>query len=179
MTKEKLVKALIKLFNEKGITFKVDELAEELKASKKTIYKVCRSKEQIIELIITEVFESIKKQEQEVINDSSIDIVDKIKTCICIFPDFDINFDYIKEIKIKYPTLYKQIEHRLESNWEFTFNLIQEAIDQNKLRTMDFDSLKLILISLTKEILFLDKDLQQKKFRDCVDLIFEGYIITK
>ena len=44
-TKEKILKGTIQVFNKKGLKLTMDDVADELKISKKTIYKEFASKE--------------------------------------------------------------------------------------------------------------------------------------
>ena len=45
--KETILEGTIGIFNEKGLKFTMDDIAESLKISKKTIYKVFQNKEEL------------------------------------------------------------------------------------------------------------------------------------
>ena len=64
-TREKILKGTIQVFNKKGLKLTMDDVAEELKISKKTIYKEFKSKDEIFDSMVDYVFDNIKAREQE------------------------------------------------------------------------------------------------------------------
>ena len=63
MNRDVFVDKAIELFNKKGVKFTLAELAKELKISKKTIYKLYGNKEDVIMLVVEQVFSYIKEKE--------------------------------------------------------------------------------------------------------------------
>ena len=51
-TREKILKGTIQVFNKKGLKLTMDDVAEELKISKKTIYKEFKSKDEIFDSMV-------------------------------------------------------------------------------------------------------------------------------
>lgn len=64
--KETILKGTIQVFNDKGLKFTMDDIAECLKISKKTLYKVFDNKETLFLTMVDYIFDSIKESEQEV-----------------------------------------------------------------------------------------------------------------
>ena len=65
-------------FDKKGIKFTMDDLARALGMSKKTIYTVFEDKRSIMNDTIDRFFEDAFNQEQEILNDESIGVVEKL-----------------------------------------------------------------------------------------------------
>ena len=75
---EKILKGTIQVFNKKGLKLTMDDVADELKISKKTIYKEFNDKDELFFATIDYGFAAVKKKEAEILSDDSLDLVDKI-----------------------------------------------------------------------------------------------------
>lgn len=169
------IKSAIKLFNEKGIKFTLNELATINKMSKKTIYKIYGDKEAVIRLSIIAVFKSIKEEEKEIFQSKSLTTIEKLKAIICVFPSFSVNYNHVDEIKTNYPDAYKEIHQHLESGWDSTKAIVKQAVREGVLEPLDFDLLKLILVGLFNEIVGMDEDVQKETLKASLDMILKGY----
>jgi len=178
---EDIVKATIAEFADKGIRFTMDDVARHMRISKRTLYSHIRSKEKLIEDIIELTFGSIKEQEQMILNDSGLDVVEKLKKVLCIMPNCIESIDYrrIHEIKEFYPGLYERIEYHLSTGWDNTLYLIQEGIDQGRLRKVKPVMLRQLFLGIF--IKLLDKDFlaenstsYQEAVEELVDIVLCG-----
>jgi len=177
MSKDLFVDKAIELFNNKGIKFTLDELSAELKISKKTIYKKYGNKERVINLVIERVFLQMREKQIMIAQNEKIDVIEKLKNIICVYPDITLDFSHIDDIFIQYPQIYKIIVREFERSWESIFDLISQAIKTKRLKPIDYNNLKTILVALFKELLNVTQEIQIKKMRECVDIILEGYVI--
>ena len=55
----KIVNATINIFKEKGVKFTMDDLANNLGVSKRTLYENIDSKETLLNLLVDDIFDSI------------------------------------------------------------------------------------------------------------------------
>ena len=92
----KIITATIDIFREKGVKFTMDDIANKLGVSKRTLYENINSKEILLSLLVDEVFDSIKHQGQEIIEDNSIDDLDKLKRLLTVIPTSYNTIDYTK-----------------------------------------------------------------------------------
>ena len=76
--KERILIATIKLFNEKGLKFTMDDIAAELKISKKTIYQIFKDKESMFLHMVDYCFDAIKESEKVIIDSVELSTTDKI-----------------------------------------------------------------------------------------------------
>ena len=106
----KIVNATIDIFREKGVKFTMDDLANRLGVSKRTLYENIDSKETLLNLLVDEVFDSVTEKGKEVINDDSIGDLEKLKRVLTILPTSYDTIDYTKihEVKKFYPKIYEK-----------------------------------------------------------------------
>ena len=63
---EKILKGTIQVFNKKGLKLTMDDVADELKISKKTIYKYFSSKRAIYDIILERTSSYIVEMQKEI-----------------------------------------------------------------------------------------------------------------
>ncbi len=135
----RILEGAYSVYKSKGVKFTMDDLATELKMSKKTIYTVFPDKGTLLYEMVEYAFDNIKKAEDEVVNNPDLDIVDKIKNILGVMPESyeGIDFTQLYVLKGKYPKAYKRMQERLESGWEQTLSLIDEGIKQGVVRDVN------------------------------------------
>ena len=136
--RQTILKVLIQAFFEKVFIFMMDIVASILGMSKKTIYTVFADKNSLITEMVDYCFESIKESERKVLNDPTLDTVGKIRGILGVLPEGykDINFGQLYLLKDKYPKVYRKVEERLESGWEYTIALLARRIRVGSLRNI-------------------------------------------
>lgn len=156
--REEILKGTLQAFNQKGLKFTMDDIAELLKMSKKTIYTVFNDKEELFLAMVDYMFDSIKESEQEVIENEEWDTVEKIRKILGVLPEGykDVDFRKLYLLKEKYPNIYKQVEFRLETGWEPTIELIERGIAEGSIRPIKIPILKTMLESALEQ--FLQRD---------------------
>lgn len=146
MDKERILKATLDVYKEKGIKFRMDDIAKELSISKKTIYVIFKDKKALINEMVDYCFDSIKECEKEVIEDCSLSTIDKIKKILGVMPSTyaDIDLTQLYVLKEKYPLTYKKVEARLESGWEVTMKLLEQGQEEGVIRNVSLPLFKSI-----------------------------------
>ncbi len=137
--KEKILAAAVDAFNEKGLKFTMDDLAKRLSMSKKTLYTVFEDKQELFFAMVDYCFAAIKDAEKKVLEDESLDITQKIQKLIVVLPEQykGINLRQVYLLQEKYPKVYRKVEKRLESDWEPTIALLNQAIAQQRIRPIN------------------------------------------
>ena len=145
--RQSIMESVINQFNQKGMKFTMDDISKELHISKKTIYKEFDDKDELFFATVDYGFTAIKQKEAEILNDDSLDIVEKLSRVIVCLPDSYRNIDFrmAYQLKDKYPTVYQKLSSRIESDWEETEKLLKMAMDEGKLRRMPIPVVKLII----------------------------------
>ncbi len=136
--KEKIIDTVIELFNEKGLKFTMDDVAKRIGISKRTIYTVVEDKEALFIDTVNTVFDSIKRSEKEILEEEQ-EILTKLKRLLIILPERykALNFKQLYALKEKYPNIYSRIEDRLETDWDGTFRLMEQAMEEGKIRRIN------------------------------------------
>lgn len=134
--KVKILEATTNVFNKKGMKFTMDDIAKELSMSKKTIYTIFRDKEEILYEMVDYAFDKIKESEKEVLEDNSIDTVEKLRRILGVLPEsyLEVDFRQLFSLREKYPSIYHKIEERLESGWEGTIALMNQGVEEGVIR---------------------------------------------
>ncbi|MDE6608302.1 MAG: TetR/AcrR family transcriptional regulator [Lachnospiraceae bacterium] len=160
--REAILEGTIQAFNQKGLKFTMDDLAKLLKISKKTIYTVFRDKEELFLAMVDHLFESIKESERQVLEDTGLSTLEKIKAIMGVMPEGykEIDFRQLYLLKDKYPTIYKQVEKRLETGWETTIALLEQGIREGVVRPVRLPILKMMMEAALEQ--FFQRDILLK-----------------
>ena len=161
----KIVNATINIFKEKGVKFTMDDLANNLGVSKRTLYENIDSKETLLNLLVDDIFDSITEKGKEILNDDTID------------------YTKIHEVKKFYPKIYEKIMNRLDLAWEHTNILVKKCIDEGLIKKVNIYLMKSVLIGSIR-IILEDNNLRKEKIdysetmKNIVDIMFDGLTIN-
>lgn len=145
--RERILEAVIVVFNQKGMKFTMDDIAACLEISKKTIYTVFQNKEALLYEMVDYMFDSIKECEQAIMEDASMTVLEKLRAILVVLPAGyqEIDFRQLYLLKEKYPEIYRKLEYRLETGWETTIALLEEGIKTGVIRPVKIPVFKLML----------------------------------
>lgn len=184
--KDRVIDAVIEEFNEKGLKFTMDDIAKRLGISKRTLYVVVQDKEALFLEAVDRVFGAIKESEREIVEDASLDSIDKLRKILIAFPQKYKTIDYrqLYDLKTKYPRIYTKIENRLETEWEPTFAIMEQAMEEGKIKRVSLPVFKAI-ISGTIEYCISRRELidnnisYEEALQQMLDILFEGICIKE
>lgn len=138
--KTKIMKQYFHLGMEQGFSkVLLDQVAAQLSISKKTIYKVFSSKEEIISACIDDVFSTIDAEVLPIMTDPSITIIDKI-TRLPVIVAKHLSFftsQQVVDIQRAFPHLWSQILQQREQKIERYEALFRTAQEQGYIIDMD------------------------------------------
>ncbi len=179
--KERILKGTIQAFNEKGLKFTMDDLARILGMSKKTIYVEFTDKNSLFLAMVDYPSDGIKQSEEEIINNTDIDIVDKITTMLGVLPESykDIDLRQLYMLKDKYPVIYKRVEERFENGWQQTIELLKEAMEEGKVRKVNVDIFKMMMEAaleqfFQRDILIYNSLSYEEGLKEVVGILMNG-----
>lgn len=158
-TRQTILEGTIRAFNRKGLKFTMDDVAKELSMSKKTIYTVFRDKESLFFAMVDYLFASIKESEQRVLNDESLDTLEKIRKVLGVIPEGyrEIDFRQLYLLREKYPAIYQRVEERLETGWENTIALLEQGMREGVVRKVDIPIVKMMMEAAIEQ--FFQRDI--------------------
>jgi AcrR family transcriptional regulator len=179
--KEKIIDAVIDEFNDKGIKFTMDDIAKRLGISKRTIYTIVQDKDTLFLEAVDKVFAAIKEYEHEIIEDTQLDLVDKLKKLLIVLPQRykTIDFSQLYDLKNKFPRIYSKIENRLETDWEPTFRIMEQAMEEGRIRKISLPVFQAIISGtieyyLSRSILIDNEIVYEDALQQMLDIIFDG-----
>ena len=141
--KKEIINEATLLFNIKGIAFNMDEIATNLKISKKTIYKYFNSKNELIVELVEEYFNNLNKAEDEIFNSTNLNTFEKIERIFCINNShLPLNLSYIEDLKDICPNLYNKASIKLKDNWDKTFSLLNKGMEEGSIKRVNIEVIK-------------------------------------
>ncbi len=181
--REKILEGSLNVFSVKGLRFTMDDIAKEMKMSKKTIYTVFRDKNDLLCAMVDYAFDRIKEAEDEIFYNDNLSILDKLRGILGVLPDSYKNFDYqaLYQFKDKYPAAYEKLAMRLDSGWDKTFELLRLGQQEGIVRNIDLELFKISYEATITRLIMTDA-LEKKSldyptaFRMVVDFMIHGLI---
>lgn len=157
--REEILEGTLQAFNQKGLKFTMDDVAKILQMSKKTIYTVFRDKKELFLAMVDYLFDCIKESERQVLENRALTTLGKIKAVLGVMPEGykEVDFRQLYLLKDKYPSIYRQVERRLETGWEATIALIERGIAEGVVRPIQIPILKLMLEAALEQ--FFQRDI--------------------
>ena len=184
--KERIIETTMRIFNEKGLKFTMDDIAMELSMSKKTIYKVFRDKESLFSQMVDYCFDKIKESESQILSDEQMPTVEKIRNILGVLPDSykDIDFRKLYLLKDKYPKIYKRVEERLETGWENTIALIKQGMEEGVIRPVNVFVIKTMLEAtieqfIKRDVLITNQIAYSEALQETVHIIVDGIVVKQ
>lgn len=178
---EKIVNAAIDTFAECGLKFTMDDIAKRIRISKKTIYGVYKTKEDMLFAVVDYCFADIKANERKLSEDESLDIVEKIKQVMIVLPDRykGIGLSNLAGLKDKFPKVYQRIEHYLATDWDGTIALLKQGMKEGKIRKVQIPILKAAFESTIESFMISDVLVENKisyeaAMQELIDMLVEG-----
>lgn len=152
--REKIIGAAEELFRTEGLQFTMQEVAAALHISKKTIYTVYSSKEELLLDMIDGLFADIHRKKAELAA-SDAPVEERIKAVIVALPEQyrAIDFRMSDELDEKYPAAARRVREHLENNWEPTIALLEEGIAAGRIRPVPVAVLRQMIVASIRSFL--------------------------
>ena len=175
--KEEIMNAVLEEFQDKGLKFTMDDIA----MSKKTLYEIFRDKDTLFDEMVAHTFSKIKEEERKVLDNPELSIVEKIRKIMIVLPGRyeNLNVKQIALLEQKYPKVYRQIQKRLESDWEPTIALLREGMEAGQIRRISIPVLKAMLEGtigqfFSTDVLSGETVSYAQALEDMMDIIMHG-----
>ncbi len=184
--KERILEATIRVFNRKGLKLTMDDLAEELSMSKKTIYTVFTDKQALFAEMVDYCFDKIKESERMVMEDESLPTVEKLRKVLGVMPEGyqEIDLRQIYPLKNKFPDIYRKVEERLENGWEQVIELLRRGMAEGSIRELSIPLFKMIFEAAVeqffqRDILVVNELSYTQALNEVVCILVDGIALTE
>lgn len=184
--REKILEATIKVFNQKGLKFTMDDIAAELGMSKKTIYVTFKDKESMFLGTVDYCFDKIKDQKQMVLEDDTLSTSEKLRKVLGVMPEGykEIDFGKLYVLKDKYPKIYRQVEARLETGWEGVMLLVEQGMKEGVVRPINTCIVKTMMEAtleqfFQRDVLVMNNITYNDALQEVVDILIRGITVAE
>ncbi|MBE5927295.1 MAG: TetR/AcrR family transcriptional regulator [Lachnospiraceae bacterium] len=142
----KIIQATKEEININGSDFTLDMVAKRAGISKKTIYNNFNDKEELVNCVIKDVFLKLKERRVKIINDTDMDIVEKIKKLFVLIPIevSEIDLRKYEAVCVKYPGLLKYVDEKIEDEWSYIDEYLDLAMKQGRIKRRNIYSVKTV-----------------------------------
>lgn len=172
----------MELFRHQGLRFTMQQVAESLHISKKTIYTVYPSKEELLLSMVDTAFEEIHCCKQSILEGDG-SLLEKLRAVIIAMPEeySALDLRQMKELEEKYPAVAARVRGQLETGWEPTMTLLEQAVEENVIRPVSLPVLRQ-MITASIESFLEDRSLAEHgmsysaMLEEMISILMEGVI---
>ena len=172
----------MQLFRQQGLHFTMQQVAELLHISKKTIYTVYPSKEALLLDMVDHAFADIHRCKQEILAGSGT-LQEKLRAVIIVMPDeyAALDLQQMKELDEKYPVVAARVRSQLENGWEPTMALLEQAVAEGVMRPVSLPVLRQ-MITASIESFLADRSLAESGVQyvavleEMISILLEGVL---
>lgn len=134
--REKIIDTAIEEFTRNGLKFTMNDVAKALGISKKTIYTVFESKQDVLMAIADRYARDFTDMREEIEADNSLDTMEKLERLFCAIPTkyYNIGLSRIYELAQKYPKQYKYLMEEVNQGWILAERYLERGIQEGKIR---------------------------------------------
>ena len=155
--KEIILAAAATMIEERGISFRMDDLAKVLTISKRTLYEQFRSKHEIVETILVHGAEDFYRQHENIINNRSFtleEVLDQyFKVRSNLYAAF--NGESFKEVFLAIPQLEETMKILFKKDWDLLKQYLLHQQEQGCIaRYVDIDIIIMMLQGAVRRIVF-------------------------
>ena len=179
----KLRAAGMALFRREVLRFTMQQAAEAIHISKKTIDTVYPSKEALLLDMVDDAFAHIHARKQSII-DGPGTLTDKLRAVIIALPEeyTALDLQQMALLDERYPAVAAHVREHLETGWEPTLALLEQGMEQGVLRRVSLPILQR-MISASIENFLADRTLEQQGITytqaldEMVAILWEGIAV--
>lgn len=136
---DELYRETFALYQEQGSKFTMDELSNRLGVSKKTLYELVPSKEELVLRSLAQYFDAVERQQAAIRIDTSTGALERVVRLLCVVPEMPFQEYRIRELQRAFPEAYLLLTRWLETGWDKTFVVMDEARAEGTLENFDRD----------------------------------------
>ena len=161
--REKIIDTAIEEFTRNGLKFTMNDVAKALGISKKTIYTVFESKQDVLMAIADRYARDFTDMRQEIEADTELDTLEKLERLFWAIPTkyYNIGLSRIFELAQKYPKQYKYLMEAVSQGWALAEQYLEKGIREGKIRKNISKPVVMAMIRGTV-ICFLESDILYK-----------------
>ncbi|WP_126937310.1 TetR/AcrR family transcriptional regulator [Veillonella sp. CHU740] len=155
--KEKILAAAAIMIEERGISFRMDDLAKSLTISKRTLYEQFHSKHEIVETILVHGAEEFYRQHENIVKNKNLtleEVLDQyFKVRSNLYAAF--NGESFIEIFLAIPQLQETLKSLFKKDWDLLKDYLVRQQEQGYIaQYVDIDIIIMMLQGAVRNIVF-------------------------
>ena len=136
--KDRLVKATLEEMKSRSLKFTMDDLAKKLHASKSSIYKVVRSKEDLVRLVMHWAMERFDRRAEDLVHGKGSVNSRLMAFCGLFFETFWYLPDAVNEdLQNRYEDIWQEWNGYRERKFDDMMALLKEGVDKGEYRRVN------------------------------------------
>ena len=155
--KEKILAAAAIMIEEKGISFRMDDLAKALTISKRTLYEQFRSKHEIVETILVHGAEEFYRQHENIVKNKSLTVEEVLDRYFKVRSNMyaAFNGESFIEIFLAIPQLQETLKTLFKKDWDLLKHYLIDQQEQGTIaQDVDIDIIIMMLQGAVRNIVF-------------------------
>ena len=134
--REKIIDTAIEEFTKHGSKFTMNDVAKELGISKKTIYTIFESKQDVLVGIADRYSRDFTDMREAIEQDDSLDTLEKLERLFCAIPTkyYNIGLSRLFEVARKYPKQYRYLMEAVNQGWILAEQYLERGVREGKIR---------------------------------------------
>ncbi len=137
--RERFLSETLQLMNEQGLNFTLAQLASQLAVSKRKIYELFDSKDELVGAVLDEILRDLKQQIAEIMAKPNLGYIDKLKALMMASPKAlgPLSVRAIIDIKRQMPDEWLKYETFFEDRWQRVADILQQGVTAGLFRTVN------------------------------------------
>ena len=145
------------MIEEKGISFRMDDLAKALTISKRTLYEQFRSKHEIVEAILVHGAEEFYRQHENIVKNKSLTVEEVLDRYFKVRSNMyaAFNGESFIEIFLAIPQLQETLKTLFKKDWDLLKHYLIDQQEQGTIaQDVDIDIIIMMLQGAVRNIVF-------------------------
>lgn len=180
--KEKILATAAIMIEEKGISFRMDDLAKALTISKRTLYEQFRSKHEIVETILVHGEEEFYRQHENIVKNKSLTVEEVLDRYFKVRSNMyaAFNGESFIEIFLAIPQLQETLKTLFKKDWDLLKHYLIDQQEQGTIaQHVDIDIIIMMLQGAVRNIVFESSSHHEDVYKympKIISVILQGII---
>lgn len=164
-----------------GSSFRMEDLARRLNISKRTLYENFRSKNEILERILSEKARDFYEQHQAILADEQLTCAQKLKQYFSVKSDLynTLNGEHFREMFNSIPYLVDQAMATFDKDWDQLQAYLETQKQIGVIKNIDIDVLIMMLRGIARSIVYDNKRNPEECLHvlpEAIDILLRGIL---
>ena len=152
--RQNVIDSILEMFNDFGLDITMDDIAERMHISKKTLYRLFKTKEELMMTVCEYALSTTNEYKREIL-EQDLPLDEKMSQVMHAVPDKLKNIDLgkVEGLWKKYPAAKDMAARYMNESWDCARALLNQGVKEGIFREVD-DRLLKVCVSSTIDTLF-------------------------